>query len=382
MSVTIIVPTFNEAPNILELVRRIEQHVGDSNASILFVDDSVDDTPDLIEQAAKSSAIPIELIHRKKAIGGLSGAVVEGLNHATTEWCVVMDGDLQHPPEMIPVLLETGESTGADVVVASRHVEGGSNGGLNGLGRKIVSTSSTIATKAMFPISLRNCTDPMTGFFALRRSSVDVSTLKPRGFKILLEILTRGKLKVAEEPFIFGERFAGESKANFTQGIRFLVQLASLRFGRLSAFAVIGAIGAVANLAIMAALVSSGINYIVAAIVAAAVTIIANFFLQEHFVFRDLTREGKPFAMRFAQSVGFNGAEAAVRLPILFVIVDLWLVPSVLAQAVTLLAAFVFRFIYHSRIVYRPRRTAPSSPLISGAKPVDVALDKSTVEGL
>jgi dolichol-phosphate mannosyltransferase len=326
--------------------------------------------------------VPVRLIHREKGVGGLSGAVIEGIKASTSDWCLVMDGDLQHPPEMIPVLIETGDTTGADVVVASRHVKGGSNEGLNGLGRKLVSNGSTIATKAMFPISLRNVTDPMTGFFAVRRASVDIDTLKPRGFKILLEILSRGKLKVAEEPFIFGERFAGESKANFMQGIRFMMQLASLRFGRLSAFAVIGAIGAVANIAIMAALVSGGANYIAAAIAAAVITITANFFLQEHFVFKDLTGEGKRFSTRFAQSVGFNGAEAAIRLPILFVIVDVWMVNSVLAQAVTLVAAFVFRFIYHSRIVYRPKRTVPSSPLVTEATAVELTLDKPAIEGL
>src|ERR1700710_1670463 len=100
----------------------------------------------------------------------------------------------------------------------------------------MVSNSSNILTRAMFPIKLRNCTDPMTGFFAVKRDAIDPRTLRPRGVKILLEILARTSLDVAEVPFAFGDRLAGKSKANFTQGMGFLVQLAALRFGRLSGF--------------------------------------------------------------------------------------------------------------------------------------------------
>lgn len=81
----------------------------------------------------------------------------------------------------------------------------------------------------------------MTGFFAIRRSALDVDSLRPRGFKILLEILARNTITVVEEPFVFGQRHAGESKADLRQGLRFLTQLATLRFGRLSNFACVGA---------------------------------------------------------------------------------------------------------------------------------------------
>lgn len=375
MSVTVIVPTYNEAPNIEELVRRVNSVADRESCELLFVDDSTDDTPDVIRRAAEQSAVPVRLIHRDDAAGGLSGAVIAGITSSSSDWCLVMDGDLQHPPEMIPVLLETGDETGADVVVASRHVSGGSNEGLSGWTRKFVSNGSIAATRAMFPNRLRNCTDPMTGFFAVRRTAIDVDALQPRGFKILLEILTRHRLRVVEEPFVFGERYAGESKANFTQGMRFIAQLASLRFGRLSAFAVIGAIGALVNIAIMALLVSSGMNYLIAAATAAITTIIGNFFLQEHFVFKDLRHEGRSFWLRFAQSVGFNTAEAAIRLPFLYLIVQYTAIPSVVAQGITLVVAFVLRFIFHSRVVYRPRRTTSLAPLVTAAAPLAPAAE-------
>lgn len=355
MDVSVIVPTFNEAPNIGELVVRLEVALTGYNAEVVFVDDSTDDTANVINRAAAASTLPIRLIRREQPIGGLSGAVLEGLRSSTADWCVVMDGDLQHPAEVIPTLLSTGVEQEVDVVVASRHMRGGSSAGLNSPVRTLVSGASNVLTRAMFPLKLRNVSDPMTGFFAVRRNAVDLDGLQPRGFKILLELLARNSLSVAEEPFVFAERFAGKSKADIRQGIRFLTQLAALRFGRLSGFALIGAFGAVANLAIMAVLQASGIWYLAAAIISGIVTIIGNFLLQERFVFHDLRAEGRNVWLRFGQSLAFNGVETAVRLTLLYLIVEATVIPSVVAQAVLIALGFVLRFVYHSRVVYRPR---------------------------
>ncbi|GMA33047.1 dolichol monophosphate mannose synthase [Litorihabitans aurantiacus] len=282
---------------------------------------------------------------------------------------MVMDGDLQHPPEMVGVLLETGRTLGADVVVASRRIAGGSSDGLADARRRIVSSGAIALTRAIFPRRLRDCTDPMTGFFALDREAIDVDALRPEGFKILLEMLARQDLAVVEEPFVFGERLAGESKATLDQGVRFLRHVARLRFGRMSRFALIGAAGTVVNLAIMALLIAVGVPYLVGAVVAALVTIVGNFVAQELLVFRDLRDEGRPLRRRFAASFLFNAAEAALRLPVLWALVDVAGVASVPAQAVTLAVAFVARFVFHARVVYRPRRTRPSSPLVRAAVP-------------
>jgi dolichol-phosphate mannosyltransferase len=357
--VTVIIPTFNEAPNIAELVGRVVAAcIATVSAEILFVDDSLDDTPDTIRSVAKSAPMPIRLIHRDSPTGGLAGAVLAGIEASESKWCLVMDGDLQHPPEMIPVLIAVGEESGCDVVVASRRVVGGSSVGLSNVVRHAVSAGSTALSRAMFPLKLRNCSDPMTGFFAVRRASIDLSRLRPRGFKILLEILGRHSLTVVEEPFVFGERFAGTSKADFRQGLRFLGQLASLRFGRLSGFSLVGAAGAVANLAIMAVLINAGTWYLSAAIVSAVLTIVSNFLLLEHFVFRDLRSEGRGFWRRFAQSFAFNGTETMIRTALLMVIVETTNIPSLVGQAGLLCIGFLIRFVFHARVVYRPGRSA------------------------
>lgn len=359
MTITVVVPTFNEGPNVAELVRRLGD-VLPAGSSVIFVDDSTDDTPQVVADVAATAALPVRLIHREVATGGLSGAVVEGLRAAEAdgaEWVVVMDGDLQHPPELAPGLVERGRTDGADVVVASRYTGAGDAGGLDGPVRKLVSKASGALARSMFPLRLRNVSDPMTGFFALRTGRVDLDGLHPSGFKILLEILARTRLVVVEVPFVFGERWAGQSKATVRNGMRYLQQLAALRFGRLSPFALIGAIGTVINIAILAGLQGVGVHYLPAVVASNALTIVTNFLLQERFVFHDL--RGGSVWRRFAQSFTFNGVEAVVRTLLLWWIVEAaWPYP-VAVQAGLIVVAFLVRFVFHAQVVYKPRRTTP-----------------------
>lgn len=362
MELTVVVPTYNEGPNVAELVRRLAAALDDAvvpdGAEVLFVDDSTDDTPAVIADVAATAPLPVRLLHRDRPSGGLSGAVVAGLEAAAGDRVVVMDGDLQHPPEMVPVLLTAGRETGADVVVASRYTGRGDAGGLDGWWRRLVSKASGLLARSMFPVKLRDVSDPMTGFFLLRPESVDVAALRPRGFKILLEILARQRLRVVEVPFVFGERFAGRSKATVANGARYVQQLTSLRFGRMSPFAVIGALGAVLNLVILAGLQGLGVHYLPAVVAANAVTIVINFLLQERFVFADLRDGAHSVLGRFARSFAFNGTEAAVRTLLLWWIVERAVPHPELVQAVLILVAFVVRFVFQAQVVYRPRRGA------------------------
>lgn len=325
---------------------------------MIFVDDSTDDTPLIIEAVAAQSPVSVRLLHREVPEGGLGGAVVAGLRAARHDWCLVMDGDLQHPPETIPALLHRADGRDVDVVIASRYAAGGTAHGLANTARTTVSRASTALTRAMFPRKLQGCTDPMTGFFLIDRTSIDLDALRPTGFKILLEILARRQLRLTEIPFEFAPRGGGKSKASFLQGMRFLRQLTMLRFGRMSAFAVVGALRAVANLGIMWALTTLGIEYLVAAVVASELTIVGNFLLLEYVVFSDLREDSGRMLHRFLKSFAFNNAEAAVRIPLIWLLVEGAKLPSVFAAAVTLGAAFVVRFVFHALVVYRPRSAA------------------------
>ncbi len=355
-AVTVIVPTFNERDNVAELVSRIGAALEGRDAEILFMDDSADDTPAEIVRVGADAPLPIRVIHREQNVGGLGGAVVQGLAEAHGDLCIVIDADLQHPPELIPQLLDRYARGDADVVVASRYMGGGDSGGLGTAVRFGVSRGATWVTKAMFPRRLSKCTDPMTGFFLVDRRRIDVAELRPQGFKILLEILVRADVRVAEVPMEFGERHNGTSKASMRQGFTFLAHLTRLRFGKMSLFALIGAFGAVANIAIMWALTALGMDYVWAAIIGAVVTIVMNFLLQERFVFADMRTDARGVGVRFAASFTFNGIEAALRIPIMALMVETWHISSVLATAVSLIVAFFARFLFHSLVVYAPRR--------------------------
>jgi dolichol-phosphate mannosyltransferase len=229
---TIIVPTRNETDNVLPLLERLSAAVP-SSTDVLFVDDSDDDTPDVVE-AARTRTFPnlgVQLLHRlgSERSGGLGGAVLAGLARVSTPWVCVMDGDLQHPPECVPRLLEAGIAHRADLVVASRYIRGGRNEGLGAV-RTAVSLGSTVLAKAVFPDRLKGIHDPMSGFFLFRRAAL-TSAMTPRGFKILLEIAVRHPDLVKREvPFVFVERTAGTSKGTLREGFRFLRLLADMRW--------------------------------------------------------------------------------------------------------------------------------------------------------
>lgn len=353
--VTVIVPTYNERDNIVELVARIGQALDGRRAEILVVDDSSDDTAAEVVRVAADAPLEVRVIHRDRNTGGLGGAVAVGLAEASADVCIVMDGDLQHPPELLPALLERHARGDADVVAASRYVGGGDRSGLGTALRFGVSRAATWLTKAMFPRRLARSTDPMTGFFLVDRRRVDLAALRPQGFKILLEILARSDLRIAEVPMEFGERRHGTSKASLRQGATFVAHLARLRFGKMSLFALIGALGAVANIGIMWLLTTAGVDYVWAAIIGAEATIVGNFILQERFVFADMRTDARSLGARFATSFAFNNVEAALRIPLMALMVESWHISSVLATALSLVAAFFARFVFHSLVVYAPR---------------------------
>lgn len=228
MLVTVVVPSFNESGNVEPLVRGLQEALNGVDADILYVDDSTDDTPEVVRRVAAGAGIPLDVHHRDRPVGGLSGAVVEGLRRARGTVVVVMDGDLQHPPDVVPTLVGMIDA-GADLAVASRYTPEGDAAGLSNALRRFVSTSATSLSRAALPRALADCSDPMTGFFAVRADRLNLERLDPSGFKILLEILATHDLAVAEVPFTFGRRHAGVSKATMRQGVLFLRQLLALR---------------------------------------------------------------------------------------------------------------------------------------------------------
>ncbi|MEU3049363.1 MULTISPECIES: glycosyltransferase family 2 protein [unclassified Streptomyces] len=376
-AVTLVVPTFNESGNIRELLRRLTESVPSRlPCEVLFVDDSTDDTPEVIRDAAQDCPFPVAVLHREEPVGGLGGAVVEGLKRAGSDWVVVMDADLQHPPALVPELVRAGESSGADLVVASRYLPGGSREGLAGGYRVAVSRGATWLAKALFPRRLRGISDPMSGFFAIRRSVVAADELQPLGYKILLELAVRCRPEtVAEVPFVFRDRFAGESKSTAREGMRFLSHLSGLRTAsaaaRMAAFGLIGLTGFLPNLAALHLLVAGGMHYLPAEIVANQFGVVWNFLLIEVLLFRERRRH-RHWADRFGRFALLANADLLLRIPLIALFVAQWGMAVLPATALALLTTFVVRFAATEALVYLPRRGAPGRGR-AGARALDTA---------
>lgn len=366
-AVTVLIPTFNESANVAELVRQLVAAIPAGVAyEILFVDDSTDDTPDVVRRVAAECPVRVDVLHRETPTGGLGGAVLQGLRAARSDWVVVMDGDLQHPPEMVPQLVATGTDAGADLVVASRYADGGTPGGLANMYRQLVSRSSTIVTRVLFPRRLGAVSDPMSGFFAVRRSALDLNGLQPHGFKIMLELIVRARMeRIVEVPFGFRERHAGESKSSLREGVRFVRHLSSLRIGnapltRTLAFGAIGLSGFLPNLGVLWLLNTVlGLHYVPSAVLSTQVAILWNFALIDLLVFTGARR--RRLRLRLLSFALLNNVDLAVRIPLLALLVEQAGMGVLPATAVTLVAAFAVRFLVTDRLIYL-RQEASAAP--------------------
>ncbi|KOU59117.1 dolichol-phosphate mannosyltransferase [Streptomyces sp. MMG1533] len=359
-AVTIVVPTFNESANIRELLHQITESVPSRlPCEVVFVDDSTDDTPEVIYEAAKDCPFPVTVLHRDEPAGGLGGAVVEGMKAAGSDWIVVMDGDCQHPPSLVPELVATGERANAGLVVASRYIKGGSRAGLAGSYRVAVSRAATWLTKSLFPRRLHGISDPMSGFFAIRRSAVTADVLQPLGYKILLELAVRSRPRgVTEVPFVFQDRFAGESKSSAQEGFRFLRHLVGLRtaspVARMVGFGLIGATGFVPNLFGLWALTALGMHYVPAEILANQLGVAWNFVLIEHLLFRDRRRH-RQWWDRVGRFALLANADLVLRIPLIALFVHRFDMSALSATALALVTTFVLRFVGTEALVYLPR---------------------------
>jgi dolichol-phosphate mannosyltransferase len=360
-AVTIVVPTYNESANVRRLLRLITESVpARLPCEVVFVDDSTDDTPEVISEAAQDCPFPVTVLHRDEPAGGLGGAVVEGMKAAGSEWIVVMDGDCQHPPSLVPELVATGQRANAGLVVASRYLPGGSRAGLAGGYRVAVSRGATWLTKALFPGRLRGISDPMSGFFAVRRADLTAETLKPLGYKILLELAVRSRPRaVAEVPFVFQERYAGESKSTAREGLRFLRHLAGLRtdapLARMIGFGLIGASGFVPNLLGLWALTALGVHYLPAEILANQLGVAWNFLLIEQLLFRN-RRAHRRWWDRLGRFALLANADLVLRIPLIALFVHRFGMGALSATALALVTTFVLRFVGTEALVYLPRR--------------------------
>jgi dolichol-phosphate mannosyltransferase len=373
---TVVVPTRNEEGNVGPLLKRLGPALVRLQAEIIIVDDSDDRTQAVLAVCATTCQVPVRLISRSPGSrkGGLSGAVITGARHARGAWVLVMDADLQHPPETAAVLADTAMRHDCDIVVGTRYAGGGSPAnGLAGGVRTTVSTWATRLVNSMFPRRLAMVSDPLSGLFAFRTSAVDLDRLKPAGFKILLEILIRNPVaRVAEVAYCFEPRNAGESKASLHQGLTFLRHVGRLRGARLRkqlrqgpvsradrirqalrfiGFGIIGGTGVAVNTAALWFFFHTvGWNHLVAASLATQVSTTWNFLLVDLLLYRKRAN-----GTRFGRAVRFfamNNLLLLARLPVLEALI-VHGVRVLVANAITLVALFLVRFVVSDRAIFR-----------------------------
>lgn len=287
---TVIAPTYNERPNIRVLVNALAASLKDIAWELVVVDD---DSPDgtwreVLAVAAEGS--PVRCI-RRVGRRGLASAVVEGALAASSEFVAVIDADMQHDERLLPRMLEILRTSGTDIVVASRHVEGG---GLGEWDRSRVRLSA-IATQCSRLLVGNDVSDPMSGFFMTRRSVVDdvVYDLSQQGYKILLDILSssKRKLKIAEVPYVFRDRAAGESKLDSMVIVEYaLLLIEKFTHGlvppRFVLFSIVGGLGLVVHLATLTLLKYLGPTFLEAQTIATLVAMTFNFILNNLTTYR------------------------------------------------------------------------------------------------
>lgn len=220
---SLIIPTYKEAENLPRLVERVHWALDGCRFEIIVVDDdSPDGTAKVANELSRDS--PLNLVVRTGE-RGLASAVLTGFGLAAGRVLGVMDADLQHPPEHLRPMLAAIDK-GADLVVASRYSPGGAD--LGSVVRKNMSRAATLLTRALLS-SARATPDPLSGFFLLRREVVDGAELNPVGYKILLEVLVRGRARrVTSIPYEFQRRLKGISKFNLSEQGRSLGHILGL----------------------------------------------------------------------------------------------------------------------------------------------------------
>jgi dolichol-phosphate mannosyltransferase len=359
IGLSIVVPTRNEAGNIELLLSRINDAVYPTPVEVIFVDDSADDTPQVIESvASKFTALGVRMIHRQpeERVGGLGGAVLEGLRVAEADYALIMDGDLQHPPELIPILLNAACEKDADLVVATRRSTDSQVSGLN-TARNLISRVLDKAARVFFPRQLSGVTDPLTGFFLVRVGALDLDKLHPKGFKILLEILVRHpNLRKAEVPFHFGERHAGQSKASAKEAFRYLGLLWTMRFGegslRFLGFALVGLTGMLVNSWVLYMVTEQlRIHYLLSTPIATLASTLWNFVFIETLVYQ-AAKQKKGRMKRFGLFLMLNLAALAIRSPIIYVLTSVFGLFYVGSNLISLAVLTIIRFLLGDNFIW------------------------------
>lgn len=353
LKIDVVVPAYQERENVKPLLARIAEvrNKNKFDIQVYIVDDNSNDGTD--KEVESLGLDWLHLIVRKDE-RGLSSAVLKGINTGAGDYILVMDADLSHPPEAIPSMINELRE-GADFVVGSRYVEGGSTDDDWGLHRWLNSQIATLLARPFVSIK-----DPMSGFFALEREQFHQAThLNPIGYKIGLELIVKCNCrKAVEVPIHFTDRVRGESKLSFKEQLKYIQHIRRLflykyaEYSEIVQFLVVGVSGLIVNLAVLSLLLQLGVTSEVAVVVAIAVSICTNFLLNRRFTFYHAKSE--PMLGMFLKYVASVSVGALINT-----IVTLFLIKSYpemlvqIASVIGILVATLFNYIAMKFVVFK-----------------------------
>jgi len=374
--VSIIIPTYNESENIVQVLESIGEHLPkDITVEAIVVDDNSPDgtgkiVEDYINDPQNKAGYTVNVIHRKTK-SGLSSAILDGIQHSSGETVVVMDSDFSHPPKIIPQLVEEIKTSKYDIVIASRYTEGGEVNGWS-TKRKLISKGAKGIAKVGLGV---NESDPMSGFFAFNRNILEGIKFDAIGYKMLLEILVKTKgAKVKEIPYTFTDRTRGSSKLDSSTMFDYVKSVwklyryghtakvsdtrTSVRFiSKAGRFYTVGASGLLVNyiISLLFADVIIDFWYIHATIIGIIVSMSSNFILNKMWTFEDRNFEAKKTLAQYGKFVGFSSLGALIQLGMVYVLVDNYQFVYSIALILAVIIAASSNFIFNKKWTFKEK---------------------------
>jgi len=362
--VTVIIPTYKEESNIGRIVSEVDavfkQHA--INGEILVVDDNSPDGTIGIVNEQKKTRPNLNIVVRQSD-HGLSQSVADGFVHASSDIFVVMDADSSHPPALIPTMVSEIRA-GYDIVIGSRYMEGG---GIQKwpLKRRVISSGATFLGRLLFP----DVSDPASGFFAVRKSVVADAPLKPRGYKILLEVLGKGTWEKDKEiPFEFVDREIGSSKLKLKTIVEYAQQVVDIaifsgghhksaawqEWKKIIKFGLVGLSGIVVNMGVLWYLTEFvGLFYLVSSLFAIELSILNNFVWNDLWTFKG-TRQ--PWlSSRWHRIISFHVVSAGglvINMGVLYFLTSIVGVYYLTSNIIGIMVGFGWNFLLNRNITW------------------------------
>ena len=373
---SIIIPTYNESENIIEILKSIKEHVPKNiiTQAIVVDDNSPDGTGKIVEEYLESvkrfANYTIDVIHRKTK-NGLGSAILNGIQEAKGDTILVMDSDFSHPPQIIPKLIESIKKYQCDIAVASRYINGGKITGWS-LKRKIISKFATLIAKKGLGIDTK---DPMSGFFAFKKNILNGLNIDAIGYKILLEILVKTKnVTIKEVPYTFQDREFGSSKLGIKTILDYYKSVWKLyRYGKplekqekrssvkfiskAARFYTVGASGFIVNY-LISLLFAGGISdmwYLHANVIGIIASITTNFVLNKAWTFADRDFGIKKTISQYGKFAMFSSLGALVQLGMVYFLVDNVEIAYPLALILAVITAAFGNFVLNKKFTFKEK---------------------------